>query len=111
MSDQPKDSFSLLCLPGGLSAVEIGLYQHTGCLLVAFDVVSERRVMEGLQLPDNSIDHLLAEDTPLFEDSALLLQTVGRSRTAVRELCKVGKDFLILLVMDVDINICSLCNF
>ena len=74
-------------------------------------VVAERAVIETSELRDDSVDHSLGEDAVFLKDYTLLLQAVGRSRTAVGQRLQFCQFLLIGLVMDVHGHIGAVGHF
>ena len=78
---------------------------------IAVDVGAECGVVEGFELCDDAVDHGGAEDAGLFVDGALSLQAIGGGGTAVGQRVKAVEQGFILLVVDVDVDVCLVGDF
>ena len=94
-----------------LSTVEEFVNKSLYICWIVFDVRAQSLVVEAFELLDHAIDHGRREDTMLLEYFTLLVQTFGRGETTVRQLCQLRQLVLILLVMNIDVTVCSLCDF
>ena len=66
---------------------------------------SQILVIEGIELPDDSVEHCGSEYTVAFENLAVILQCFCRGGAAVGQRGELGEFFLVLVVVDVHAHV------
>ena len=90
--------------------MEITLYQFQHFFVVAFNLFTQICIVERLEVLDEPINHAGTEHTMLLEDLTLSLQAVGRSRTAIGQLCQSFQFVSILFLVNIDVDLGLLGN-
>ena len=90
------------------AAVEVRLDELCDFARLLLDVAAERAVVERTELRKNAVDHRGREHAALLVHGTLLFEAVRRGGAAVGKRGEGGEKLLVLLLVDVDVDVCRI---